>query len=272
MASSSYTDAIMLFGDSLTQAATDGSLTQRMTEYYMRRCDIVNRGYGGYNSDWAIPVFEQVFATKEAREKGYAQHVKLITIWLGANDATLPDTPQYVPLDRYKANLVQLIQYIKDPSSEYYSPETKIILINAPPIIESAWVEARVEKWKSFGSEGPKPEQNRDRKVTKQYADAALEVAREQGVEGVDLWTAIVQAAGGEDADQLAPYFYDGLHLTSEGYAILFKALSDLVVSKFAELNPETMPMRMPHWADVDLANPREAFEKVKKGRLAGEL
>ncbi|WWC87574.1 uncharacterized protein L201_002464 [Kwoniella dendrophila CBS 6074] len=272
MASTSYTDSILLFGDSLTQAWSDGSLAQRMSEYYMRRCDIVNRGFGGYNSDWALPVFEQVFATKEAREKGYAQQVKLITIWLGANDATLPDTPQYVPADRYKSNLVKLVQLVKDPSSAYHSPETEIVLINAPPIIESAWVEARVEKWKSFGSEGPKPEQNRDKKVTKQYADAAIEVAKEQNVEVVDIHSAIIEAAGGEEAEQLKPYFYDGLHLTSEGYAVLFKALSSLIVSKYPELNPETMPMRMPHWADVDLANPNEAFEKVKKGRLAGEL
>ncbi|WWC68934.1 uncharacterized protein I206_102870 [Kwoniella pini CBS 10737] len=272
MASAAYTDAIMLFGDSLTQAWTDGSLSQRMAEYYSRRCDIVNRGFGGYNSDWAIPVFEQVFATREAREKGYAQNVKLITIWLGANDATIPGEPQCVPLDRYKSNLVKLIKLIKEPSSAYYSPDTKIVLINAPPIIENDWVKARVEKWESFGSTGPKPEQNRDKRVTKSYAEAAIEIAKEQQVPIVDIWTAIVDVAGGEGDDQLAPYFYDGLHLTSEGYAVLFKALSALIIDRYPELDPEQIPMRMPHWADVDLGNPREAFNKVKQGRLAGEL
>ncbi|WVR09742.1 hypothetical protein IAU60_006818 [Kwoniella sp. DSM 27419] len=272
MASASYTDAIMLFGDSLTQAWSDGSLAQRMSEFYMRRCDVVNRGYGGYNSDWALPVFEQVFATKEAREKGYAQQVKLITLWLGANDAVLPGSPQCVPLDRYKANMSKLIQLVQSPSSAYHSPDTKIVVITAPPIIESAWVEARVEKWKSFGSEGPKPEQNRDRALTRRYAEAAAEVARENGVPVVDLWTAIVSAAGGQDEDQLLPYFYDGLHLTSEGYAILFNALRSTILSEYSELDPETMAMRMPHWADVDLDNPTAAFDKVKAKRLAGEL
>ncbi|WRT65393.1 uncharacterized protein IL334_002336 [Kwoniella shivajii] len=272
MSSAHYTDGIMLFGDSLTQAWSDGSLSQRMAEHYSRRCDVINRGFGGYNSDWAIPVFEQVFATKEAREKGFAQNVKLITIWLGANDAVLPSSPQNVPLDRYKANLVQLINLVKDPSSQYYSPETKVIMINAPPIIPDAWVEARIEKWKSFGSEGPKPDQNRDRKVTKEYANACIVVGENEGVDVVDIWTAIVDAAGGESDRQLAPYFYDGLHLTSEGYEVLFKALTALITSKFPELDPATMAMRMPHWAEVDLDKPREAFDKVKKGRVAGEL
>ncbi|WVQ94350.1 hypothetical protein IAU59_001429 [Kwoniella sp. CBS 9459] len=272
MASSSYTDAIMLFGDSLTQAFSDGSLAQRMAEYYSRRADIVNRGFGGYNSDWAIPVFEQVFATKEAREKGFAQNVKLITIWLGANDAVLPGSPQCVPLDRYKANIAQLIDLVQSPSSPYHSPDTKVVLINAPPIIEDAWIEARIEKWESFGKEGPKPDQNRDFGITKQYAEACLEVGKDKGVEAVDLWTAIIKAAGGEGPKELAPYFYDGLHLTSAGYEVLFNALSSLIVSKYPDLDPRKMDMRMPHWADVDLEKPRVAFDSVQKRRLAGEL
>lgn len=59
----SYTDAIYLLvscgaalvqltwqGDSLTQAWTPGSLAQRMSEHWLRRLDVLNRGYGGYNS------------------------------------------------------------------------------------------------------------------------------------------------------------------------------------------------------------------------------
>ncbi|WWD16797.1 hypothetical protein CI109_101229 [Kwoniella shandongensis] len=272
MSASAYTDAIMLFGDSLTQAWSDGSLAQRTAEYYSRRLDVVNRGFGGYTSTWAIPVFEQVFATKEAREKGYAQNVKLITIWLGANDACLAPSPQHVPLEEYKSNLHRLISLIQSPDSAYYAPETKIVLINPPPMIESKWLDSRIEKWESFGKEGPKPDQNRDAKVAKEYAEACKDVARETGVPVVDLWQAVVEAAGGEGDDQLDPYLYDGLHLTSEGYAVLFKALTALLDEKYPELNPETLPMRMPHWSDVDPEDPRPAFEKVKNGRLTGEL
>ncbi|KAK8861300.1 hypothetical protein IAR55_002119 [Kwoniella newhampshirensis] len=272
MSAAAYTDAVMLFGDSLTQAWSEGSLAQRMAEYYNRRIDVVNRGFGGYTSTWAIPVFEQVFATKEAREKGLAQEVRLITIWLGANDACLPPTAQHVPIETYRANLHHLIAQVQSPSSAYHSPNTKIVLVNPPPIIEDAWLKSRVEKWTDFGSQGPKPDQNRDAKVTRRYAEVCKEVAKETGVPVVDLWQAIVDAAGGEADDQLAPYFYDGLHLTSEGYAVLFKHLTALIEEKYPELNPEGMTMRMPHWADVDMEKPRIAFDKVLKGRLAGEL
>ena len=55
----------------------------------------------GYNTDWwilprrdvltprAIPVFEQIFPTKETRERGLTQNVKLMTIWLGTSAEAL---------------------------------------------------------------------------------------------------------------------------------------------------------------------------------------
>lgn len=43
-------DELTAQGDSLTQAWTPGSLAQRMSEHWLRRLDVLNRGYGGYNS------------------------------------------------------------------------------------------------------------------------------------------------------------------------------------------------------------------------------
>lgn len=70
-------DAIILFGDSLTQQSwSPGGLAQHLagkkasrlilsTEIacpadYVRKLDVLNRGFSGYQTQWAIPVFEQV--------------------------------------------------------------------------------------------------------------------------------------------------------------------------------------------------------------------
>jgi len=76
-------DAIMLFGDSITQGSWDlngigarlscwflflfSSLHEEMEltdprnlVVYARKMDVLNRGLSGYNTEWAIPVFEQV--------------------------------------------------------------------------------------------------------------------------------------------------------------------------------------------------------------------
>lgn len=70
----------MLFGDSITQGGwSEGGFGQRLSceflstrpiklvlyniytpDVYGRKLDILNRGLAGYNTDWAIPVFEQV--------------------------------------------------------------------------------------------------------------------------------------------------------------------------------------------------------------------
>jgi Txe/YoeB family toxin of Txe-Axe toxin-antitoxin module len=59
MSNPTFMDAVVLFvrklqqcvadvqGDSLTEASAAGSLTQRMAEYYVRRFDVINRGFGG---------------------------------------------------------------------------------------------------------------------------------------------------------------------------------------------------------------------------------
>jgi hypothetical protein len=70
-------DVVLLLGDSLTQGRWDWSgfadrlacmfcglhldqpLKPRLATY-VRKFDVINRGLSGYQTDWAIPVFEQV--------------------------------------------------------------------------------------------------------------------------------------------------------------------------------------------------------------------
>ncbi|KAJ7090032.1 hypothetical protein C8R43DRAFT_1050416 [Mycena crocata] len=53
-------DVIMLFGDSITQAAWDErGFGARLANVYSRKLDVLNRGLAGYNTEWAIPVLEQ---------------------------------------------------------------------------------------------------------------------------------------------------------------------------------------------------------------------
>jgi lysophospholipase L1-like esterase len=73
-------DAIMLFGDSITQGSWElngigarlscipfprdlsswGSQIWENLVVYARKLDVINRGLSGYNTEWAISVFEQV--------------------------------------------------------------------------------------------------------------------------------------------------------------------------------------------------------------------
>ncbi|KAF8497248.1 hypothetical protein F5888DRAFT_1634708 [Russula emetica] len=67
-------------------------------------------------------------------EKLHTPRVRLITIWFGVNDASLPGFTQHVPLSLISENLTTMVHVIRAPESQWYSPETRLLLIIPPPI------------------------------------------------------------------------------------------------------------------------------------------
>ena len=51
----------------------------------MLQADVLNRGFGGYNTATTL------LALPEVMESVKNQRVILTTVWLGANDASMPD-------------------------------------------------------------------------------------------------------------------------------------------------------------------------------------
>ncbi|KAG2349588.1 SGNH hydrolase [Suillus weaverae] len=213
-------DVIMLVGDSLTQRGWEpGGFALLLAERYVRKLDVINRGLAGYQTDWAIPVCEQIFARQH--EQHQVPKVDLLTIWYGANDAAPAPNTRHVPRDRYKANLCHLIQMVKLPTSAYYSPETRIILITPPPVNTMQW---------------GKPESPRVFETTRSYAEAVKEVGEKENVPVADIWTQIFDAAGRSE-EGCKRYLIDGLHLNSDGYNIVFNAIVDIIERVYPELD-----------------------------------
>ncbi|KAI0086606.1 SGNH hydrolase-type esterase domain-containing protein [Irpex rosettiformis] len=240
-------DTILLFGDSITQLSTGpGGLAQQLSDVYQRKLDVLNRGFSGYNSRWAIPVFKNVFAKKS--EQPNLPKVKLLTIWYGANDAVEPGGPQYVPLEEYSQNLSTLIQLVKSPSSEWYSPETRIIVLTPPPINSAQWAEFL--KTLELGLD----KSDRTVERTKTYADAVKEVAKKEGVAVVDVFELLWSAAG-EREKALERFLTDGLHLKVEGYKLVYDALIESISQNFPELHYDKLQTAYPDWKDLSTEN-----------------
>lgn len=54
---------IILFGDSITQRGfAEGGWAAALSDYYTRTADVLNRGYSGYNTEWALHTLDAVFA------------------------------------------------------------------------------------------------------------------------------------------------------------------------------------------------------------------
>jgi len=234
-------DVVLLLGDSLTQGRWDWSgFADRLASTYVRKFDVINRGLSGYQTDWAIPVFEQILAKQH--EQHHTPKVQLLIIWFGANDAAPPPSPQHVPRDRYKTNLVHLVNMVKSPTSAYYSPDTRIILITPPPVNTYQWAA------RGFAE-------------TKSYAEAVKEVGTQVGVPVADVWTEIWEAAG-RDERACERFLHDGLHLNAAGYEIIFNSIMKIIEDKYPEIHHEKLQTVFIPWSEVDVKDPRPSLVK----------
>ncbi|KIO28021.1 hypothetical protein M407DRAFT_243186 [Tulasnella calospora MUT 4182] len=230
----SQVDSILLLGDSITEMGFQpGGFVQRLAVVYQRRLDVVNRGLGGYNTDWLLPIAEKVVSNTLI--KGSSK-IRLVVIWMGTNDSVLEGMPsgQHVPVSRYKKNL--LAMYSLYPSS------IPTIFITPTPFRHDIW-------------------RDRDPKVTAQYGEAAKDLAKELGVGFVDSQKEF-------KGKKLEPLLSDGLHLKPAGYEIVFDAFMRLIREKHPELAPERLPCALPSWDDHDM---RDAGYKYAMEREAAE-
>ena len=125
-------------------------------------------------------------------------------VWTpGANDSVLPGEAQHVDIAKFAENLHTTISMVTSPTSPYYSPHTRIILITPPPV-----------------NPNQRPEDpTRNNVNTEAYARRVVDVAKETEVEVVDVWGLFWEKADGKE-EGLAPYLSDGLHLTADGYGV----------------------------------------------------
>ncbi|XP_019632842.1 PREDICTED: isoamyl acetate-hydrolyzing esterase 1 homolog [Branchiostoma belcheri] len=224
---------VILFGDSITQYAfNDGGWGAALQELLQRKCDIICRGFSGYNTTWANMIQPQVINQENASD------VVLVIIFFGANDSSLKEEnpQQHVPLESYKKNLRDMVHYLQ---GQGIGPE-KIILITPPPLDEAEWRKVCKEKGLKL---------NRLNAVTGQYAKMCCEVAVEKQTSCVDLYTYM------QNEKDWRKFLSDGLHLSREGSQFLARCLSPIAQDK-----TDHLPFIFPHWDSIDTSNPEKSL------------
>ncbi|KAL8032485.1 hypothetical protein ABFX02_13G099100 [Erythranthe guttata] len=236
---------IYLFGDSITEESfTDGGWGSSLANHFSRTADVVLRGYSGYNTRWALKVKEKVFPPPQQSGGGDAPPAA-VTVFFGANDASLPDRCsgfQHVPPDEYKQNLLSIVAFLKKQW-----PSTCIILITPPPIDEAA-------RLLHPYVDNPSGLPERTNEAAGIYAKQCLAAAAECGLPSINLWEKMQQFPGWEKA-----YLRDGLHLTCNGNKFVFEE----VVKRLKEegISLENLPADLPLISEIDTDNPLKSFD-----------
>ncbi|KAK5672272.1 isoamyl acetate-hydrolyzing esterase [Batrachochytrium dendrobatidis] len=279
-------DKILLLGDSLTQRAfvpQQLGWGAQLANTYIRKLDVINRGFSGYTTAWYKDILPSILAaetsviavhsTNTSIQKS-SSNIQLATVLLGSNDASCPNLcpTQHVPLETYKANLDAILTTIQETT-----PCTRIVLMTPPPVHDSKWKAERQAR---------AMHQDRSLIAVRPYRNACIELAKKHPrVALLDLWTVFL----GHDADKLVdqillhssnpkhhsdsnetsslsdcllgPLFDDGLHFDTLGNCKVYDALLALVLLKWPELDPYTMPPLLPFWDQIKKSDSKP-FEK----------
>ncbi|KAK0621375.1 SGNH hydrolase-type esterase domain-containing protein [Bombardia bombarda] len=239
---------IVLFGDSLFQGAADinggFSLQAALQSQCIRRFDIVNRGFSGYNTSQALKALPRIFAPPNPG----GPKIEYLFILFGANDACveLPTNHQHVPQASFKANLRSIMAH---PSIAAHKP--KIFLVTPPPLDEIRITELDLA--------AGHPAATRQAKISASYSETVRQVAAElPDVTLVDLWEAVMDTAVaktpgfeqkpggpllGDPESGVRGYLKhllpDGLHLNAESYRIFYDLVRPHLGSEWAGTREE---------------------------------
>ena len=181
-------DQIILFGDSITQQSENQErgfgFAPALRDDYIRRLDVVNRGFSGYTSQLALQVLPHFMPDRSQA------HVRMMTVFFGANDATVPGNAQHVPLVDYTACLKAIVQH-----HVVTAQGSRIILITPAPVDEYQLEPNDL----ATGYNGLQ----RTAENTKRYAEACREMGKDLVVPVVDIWTLFAEAAGWKEGGPL---------------------------------------------------------------------
>ncbi|KAJ8598573.1 hypothetical protein CTAYLR_001692 [Chrysophaeum taylorii] len=242
---------IVLLGDSLTQLSFgEGGWGAAVANRYQRRCDVLNRGYSGYNSRWIL----------ELVERGEIETGTLTTVFLGANDASLEahNARQHVPLAEFEANLKAILKKTPGPA----------VLIAPPPVDHAQRLEYQKQRYPNSAT----GVLERTNESAGRYAEACERVAKERRVPCLNLWSLM------QLHHDWPTFLIDGLHLSPKGNQFVATHLLDVIARRFPYLavtpDPRTgyagtsasISDLKPHapWHDViDRTNFKRAFDEA---------
>ncbi|KAM4060182.1 GDSL-like lipase/Acylhydrolase family protein [Hirsutella rhossiliensis] len=252
---------VVLLGDSLLQRSVDladgFSFQAALQTRCIRRLDIVNRGFSGWNTANAVQHLDDIIPEPSAS----SPVIKFLIVLFGANDAVIPlsTTSQHVPIEEYKRNLTRIITH---PHVQAHKPT--ILLVTPPPIDEM--------KLERLDTADGHASAIRSFATSALYSEKAREVAGENaGVILIDLWQALMDAAiamapgdyqpGGPwlgspengkagGLDHLLP---DGLHMSGDAYRVLYEQVRPHIGEEWTNLpGRDRTGYLFPDWLELN--------------------
>lgn len=179
---------IICFGDTITEmglVVESRGFVARLAERYIRRADVLARGYSGYTTREALAIVEPAVL---------AERPMCVILFFGACDSVMSDQFQHVPIDEYRENIRSL-------ATQIAASGAWLMLVTPPPLDE-------------------RKTRSRQLAHTEKYALACYEIALEMNLPVIDLFHLIQQQQNWEKKCLM-----DGIHLSAQGMDVFYEAI-----------------------------------------------
>lgn len=237
---------IFLFGDSITELSLAASSTSAsstgapgwsalLRADYANTADVTVRGHSGYNTRWALHILPSHL--RSLLRSSSTPFIKVVTIFLGSNDAVASAEAQYVPIAEYARNLATMVSFVRSLGI--------IPLLIAPPPLSTLRYDV---------VHGGRIPEN-----SAKYARACVSVAARVGCDVVDLHTSLLDQCGG-DENALDALFTDGLHLSTKGNQAVYELIKEGIEKAVPEVAVGNLEPIAPLWSDIDSKNPAKTL------------
>ena len=213
---------LIILGDSITQSAwsRECGWVSDMANLLQRKCDVMNRGMYGYNTENVRIIMPKIFD-----EFNDASNICGVVILLGSNDsADSSSKPLHVPLERFEQNYNQIVEFLLKLGVDCQ----KIVLISPPKKDDASW---EITSRRLYDE----PSDQFDYLVPA-YVKVVKEIATQNNTIFIDFYE--IMLGKGEGYRELLS---DGLHLSEKGSQLLFENLAPLV-SKLASEVKQNFP------------------------------
>ena len=216
---------LLIIGDSNTQFGFgESNWLSLLSNQLQRRCDVINRGFSGYNTRFMKGVTPKILSEFKA------ETICGVVVLLGLNDSARHEQLN-VPLDECKNNLKKILEDILN----YGVDKDKLILVTPPRVVDEKW-SAQCQILNNFDS-------HHHDEAVKAYVSSCIDLSNELGLKCVDL-NGIMSKS-----DDYSKFFYDGLHFSAEGGKLLFDNLSPIIEDLF--IKDDRLRTNFPSWNEI---------------------
>ena len=205
---------ITLFGDSITRRSFDpdfGCWASHVANKVGSYFDVDQRGFEGYNSEWALEVVPKLFP------KSYLDKVELFVMFFGHNDSWDSNFPTNLSVSQYEANMRSILKYLLENGIK----RNQIILITP------TWF--HLEQFKKFLSEANLPSTGKSFERAQEFASAITRIGADEGIDVVDFFDV------SSKHKPLGEMFCDGVHFSRVGAKMLFDCLMPVIERKIED-------------------------------------